>query len=218
MSGHVDDRAALFALGALDEDEAATVRAHVAECAACAKAVGAAEADVALAASLEPRWDVPPALDTRVQRTLSNAGARRFASSPWPMMVAAAFVIGILPSAWFFAENRSMHEAMATQSAVMDRLTGETHRVATFHPMEAMPEGASAMVAYAPSGEWYVIVVRDVSRTLGVAWMHDGQQTMLGHAVPHGDVAMLYLPKSHRMDQLALMDNGVVVAQASLNY
>ncbi|HEY1867076.1 MAG TPA: zf-HC2 domain-containing protein, partial [Candidatus Cybelea sp.] len=157
MSRHVDDRAALFALGALDDDEAATVRAHVAECAACAQAVGAAEADVALAASLEPRYDAPAALDTRVERILSDAGARRFTSSPWPAMLAAAFVIGILPSAWFFAQNRSMHEAMATQSAAMNRLTTETHRVAAFHPMEAMPEGSSAMVAYAPSGEWYVI-------------------------------------------------------------
>jgi hypothetical protein len=48
--------------------------------------------------------------------------------------------------------------------------------------------------------------------------MHDGEQTMLGQAVPHGDVAMLYLPKSHRMDQLALMDGAQVVAQASLRY
>ncbi len=225
MNGHIDDRAALYALGALDENEAAAVRAHVAQCAACAQAVGAAEADVALAASLEPRYEAPAELGSRIDRLLSGGevhaiDAKRWRSasaSPW-LAVAAAFAIGVLPSAYFLRENWAMHNAMAVQSAAVDRLASSRHRVAAFHSMPAMPEGSSASVAYASGGEWYVIVVKDVTRTLGVAWMHDGRQTMLGQVVPHGDVAMLYLPKSHRMDQLALMDGGQVVAQASLSY
>ncbi|HEY1883676.1 MAG TPA: hypothetical protein VGG51_11615 [Candidatus Cybelea sp.] len=224
MSGHVDDRAALYALGALEEDEAASVRTHAARCVTCAQALGAAEADVALAASLESRLEAPVELGSRIERLLSGElgaiGGRRQSSSsasPW-LAAAAAFVIGVLPSSYFFAENRRMHNAMTVQSAAMDRLASSTHRVAAFHPMPKMPEGSSASVAYAASGEWYVIVVKDVSHTLSVAWMHDGERTMLGQAVPHGDVAMLYLPKSHRMDQLALMDGAQVVAQASLRY
>ncbi|HEY4434043.1 MAG TPA: zf-HC2 domain-containing protein [Candidatus Cybelea sp.] len=225
MSGHVDDRAALYALGALEEGEAASVRTHIAECVACAQAVGAAEADVAFAASLEPRLEAPVELGPRIERLLSGGELRAIdrrrqlssSASPW-LAAAAAFVIGVLPSSYFFAENRRMHNAMTVQSAAMDRLASSTHRVAAFRPMPKMPEGSSASVAYAASGDWYVIVVKDVSRTLSVAWMHDGEQTMLGQAVPHGDVAMLYLPKSHRMDQLALMDGAQVVAQASLRY
>jgi anti-sigma-K factor RskA len=225
VSGHVDDRAALYALGALDENEAASVRAHVAACATCAQTVGASEADVALAASLEPRYEAPAALGSRIERLLSGGEVRAIdgkrgwsaSASPW-LAVAAAFIIGILPSAYFLRENWAMHNAMAVQSAAVDRLASTSHRVAAFHRMPAMPEGSSASVAYASGGEWYVIVVKDVSRTLGVAWMHDGRQTMLGQVVPHGDVAMLYLPKSHRMDQLALMDGAQVVAQASLSY
>jgi hypothetical protein len=60
--------------------------------------------------------------------------------------------------------------------------------------------------------------VRGASKPLSVAWMHDGQQTMLGSAVPKGNVAMLYLPKSHRMDHLALMDGDRVVGEASLSW
>jgi hypothetical protein len=41
---------------------------------------------------------------------------------------------------------------------------------------------------------------------------------MLGNAVPNGNVAMLYLPKSHRMDRLALMDGDRVVAEATLSW
>jgi hypothetical protein len=226
MNGHVDDRAALYALGSLDEREAEAVRAHVAGCLSCAQAIGAAEAEVDAAAEHEPQFAAPAALRSRIDRMLSErpTASRRAsgvvtrpAYAPW-LALAAAFIIGVLPSAYFLEENRRMHDAMGVQSAAMDRLATSTHRVAAFRPMPAMSEGSSASVAYGSSGQWYVVVVKDVSRSMGVAWMHDGQQTMLGQAVPHGNVAMLFLPKSHRMDRLALVDDGQVVAQASLHY
>jgi hypothetical protein len=79
------------------------------------------------------------------------------------------------------------------------------------------PTGPSAPgdMMCASDGSWYVVVVRGSSKPLSVAWMHDGQQTMLGSAVSKGNVAMLYLPKSHRMDRLALMDGDRVVGEAA---
>jgi hypothetical protein len=135
----------------------------------------------------------------------------------WPSIaaIAAAFLIGVLPSAYLWERNRAMQDAMLYESAAMDRLAATAHRTAAFRG----PGGVlAANVAYAPDGSWYVIVVRGASHALRVAWMHDGAQTMLGEAVPHGRVAMLYLPKSHRMEQLALMDGQRIVAQATLRY
>ena len=37
-----------------------------------------------------------------------------------------------------------------------------------------------------------------------------------GTAMSHGNIALLYLPKSHRMNQLSLMKDGQVVGQAEL--
>ncbi len=71
---------------------------------------------------------------------------------------------------------------------------------------------------YGTDGTWYVVVVLDPSRPLAVAWMHDGERTMLGSVIPRGNLAMLYLPKSHRMDRLALMDGDRIVAQATLSW
>ena len=130
------------------------------------------------------------------------------------MAIAAAFLVGLLPTSYFAVENRALHVAMTSQSEAMGRLAA-AHRSADFRPMTG---GPPAQVMYAPDGSWYVVVVRDVSKSLSVAWMHDGAQTMLGHAVPHGSVAMLYLPKSHRMDRLALMDGDRVVALATLTW
>jgi anti-sigma-K factor RskA len=210
MNAHIEESAALYALGALDAAQAAAIEAHVRECASCAREVGDAEAAVALLVSAEARHTPPRELGSRIERSLygSRPGLPAFAA------IAAALVIGLLPSAWFWSENRAMHEAMATQSAAMDRLANAPHLSAAFTPMP----GAAATVAYARSGSWYVILVKGSPRPLSVAWMHDGQRTMLGRAVPHGGMAMLYLPKSHRMNQLALMDGEQIVAEASLTY
>ena len=208
---HVGEDAALYALGALDEPGRRAVDRHVAGCAPCSRILGAAEDDVARMAEAEPRHDPPAEL----------LGAFRPAPPPprsgWQgwLAVAAALVLAVLPSSYFWNQNQAMHEAMSARTAAMSRLAGTSVRTATF---TAMTGGGSARVMYAPNGSWYVILVRGASAALSVAWMHDGKRTMLGTAQPYGDVAMLYLPKSHRMSQLALVEGDQVVAEAQLAY
>jgi hypothetical protein len=211
---HFGERAALYALGTLDDAESAALEAHLRVCAACAKLVGEAERDVDTIASLQTRRRAPNELNKRIERLLEPAPARRLA---WPSFaaVAAAFLIGVLPSAYLWERNRAMQEAVLAQSAAMDRLGASAHRTASFRPSSG---ALAANVMYPRDGSWYVIVVRGAAHALQVAWMHDGQQTMLGNAVPHGRFAMLYLPKSHRMEQLALMDGPRIVAEAQLPY
>jgi anti-sigma factor RsiW len=217
---HVEDRAALYALGALADDERAAVDAHLRECSACTQAVGAAEDDVALIVSTEPQHSAPPALDVRIGRLVQRRpleAMRRSRRPAWPYAaaIAAALLLGLLPSAYFWSKDRTMHGAMLAQSNAMGRLASAPHRTAHFRPTDASPP---AEVMYALDGSWYVVVVRDASKALSVAWMHDGVDTMLGNAVPNGNVAMLYLPKSHRMGRLALMDGDHVVAEATLSW
>jgi hypothetical protein len=116
---------------------------------------------------------------------------------------------------YLFSANRRMHDAMTAQTSMIGRLAGAPHRTVHFHPMNA---GPPADVMYASNGSWYVVVVRGASKPLSVAWMHDGVHTMLGDAVPKGNVAILYLPKSHRMDRLALMDGDRILAEARLSW
>jgi hypothetical protein len=216
---HIEDIAALYALGALADDERAAVDAHVRHCSPCARAVGAAEEDVAIVSSTERRWEAPSELADRIGRIVQTEprGMVRRARASWPLgaAIAAALVIGLAPSFYLWSQNRAMHDAMLAQTAAMDRVAGTAHRVAAFG---AMPSGATARVVYAADGSWYVVLIRDARKPLAVAWMHEGLRTMLGSAVPHGNVAMLYLPKSHRMDRLALMDGQHVVAEATLSW
>jgi anti-sigma factor RsiW len=221
MNGeHIEERAALYALGALDDQESAALEAHLRACPECAQAVGAAERDVALVASLQTLRQAPQELDGRIERLLQGATVHQMPprrARVWPQLaaVAAALLVGILPSIYFWQQDRAMQGAIATQSAAMDRLAAAPHRSARFRTRGG---NLAADVMYAPDGSWYVVLIKGVSQTLQVAWVHDGRQTMLGSATPHGGVAMLYLPKSHRMNQLALMQGEEIVAEAKLPY
>jgi hypothetical protein len=208
---HVGDLAELYALGALDDAQRAAIEAHLTACAPCAQVVGAAERDVELIVSLETRRQPPRALDARIAHIIAP---RRTA---WPLVtaLAAAFIVGFLPSFYLWTANRALHDAMSAQSSVMQRLAVAPHRISSF---QATRVGPAAEVAYAPDGSWYLVVVHGATKALAVAWMHDGQRTMLGRAIPHGNVAMLYLPDSHRMDHLALMDGDRIVAEATLSW
>ncbi len=217
---HIEDRAALYALGALPEDERAAIDAHLRECSVCVEQVGAAEDDVARIVLAEPQRTPPAALENRIDRLVQprfREAQRRSRRVAWPYAaaMAAALLLGLLPSAYFWSANRAAHVAMLAQSDAMGRLASAPHRTVQFQPTNVSPP---AEVMYAPDGSWYVVVVRGGSKALSVAWMHDGTHTMLGNAVPSGNVAMLYLPKSHRMDRLALMDGGRVVAEATLSW
>jgi hypothetical protein len=207
---HLGDLAELYALGALDERERRDAERHVYECNECMQRVAEAEGDVALLAASQPQYAVPASLGWRVEDGLRPQGV-----NPWLAAVAAALVIGLAPAAYFWRQEQTMHVSMAADSQALNRLATTPHRSAAFSPM---PEGATANVMYGRDGSWYVVVVAHTSKALAVAWMHGGRQTVLGTAVPHGDVAMLYLPSSHRMDRLALMDGGAVVAEAQLAY
>jgi anti-sigma factor RsiW len=217
-SEHIGDFAALYALGTLDERERQAVERHLAACAACALLLEQAQDDVATLAAAgpayRPRTEFTPARLRAPQAPQALQTPRRGGWPAWAAL-AAAFVAGSLPSAYLWQQNRAMHVAMSNRSDAVERLAAAPVRSTAF---KATGGEMTGQVMYPADGSWYVVLVRGASKALEVAWMHDGQQTMLGTAQPYGDVAMLYLPKSHRMNQLALLDGTRVVAQAQLAY
>jgi hypothetical protein len=214
---HVGENAALYALGALDDAERARVDAHARHCPSCARLLGEAESEVAAIVAAEGHIEAPPDLQARIERSLRGvtALAPRRERALWPLAMAAALLVGFLPSMVFWQQERAMRETVALQNAAIGRVTAGDHRTAAFRSSDARE---IASVAYGADGSWYVVVVPNASKAMHVVWMHGGEQTLLGSAVPHGDVATLYLPKSHRMDTLALMDGSRVVAEAQLTY
>jgi anti-sigma factor RsiW len=208
MIQHLGDDAALYALGMLDDAEREACDLHASACPACAALLGQACDDVTAMIEIDG-VSVAPAqapVPAPLRRT-SNAAF-------WPAL-AAVVLLALLPASILYQQNAAMHAQVAQDDAMVARLASADRRVAAFGPM---PGGHSAAVTYGPTGSWYVVTVKGAQRPMQVAWMHDGERTMLGTTRPAGEIAMLYLPKSHRMDKLALMDGDTVVAEANLAY
>ena len=201
MIDHVGENAALYALGMLDDGESAEVLMHAASCDACTRLLAQAEDDVTAMAMAQPQLE-PPAL-----RPPSIVSRPRRAWTAPALAFAAAIAVAILPMSYLYNENQRMHQSTMYADAVQ-RIIEMPHRQVAF-------TGSKAMVMYSPDGSWYCVFARS-AKALHVAWLHDGQQTMLGTMVLHGDVALLYLPKSHKMNQLAIMNDGQIVGQANL--
>lgn len=216
-SEHVGEFAALYALGILDESTRDAVDRHVGSCASCARLIASAQDDVATMVAAGPSHDPPVALVAPATALAAPHVSVRGARAPWTAWgaLAAALLVGLLPTAYFWQQNRAMHATMASHAEAIERLASAPVRTAVFTPMGG---GTTAHVMYPADGSWYVVLVRGASKALDVVWMHDGQRTMLGTTQPYGDVAMLYLPKSHRMDQLALLEGQRIVAHAQLAY
>ena len=203
MTDHLGELAALYALGALDERELRLADEHLERCDACRRLLAQAEADVTAMEAARVQFD-PPA---RMVAPSPPQPSRRTPSA-W-LAAVAAVVIALLPSAYLIHENAEMHAAIDAQAGAFADIATSAHRVASF-------SGTDARVMYANDGSWYYIVIRGARSGLNVVWPHDGIKTMLGSPTLHGDVASLYLPKSHRMDRLTLERDGRVVGQAQL--
>ncbi len=217
MTEHISEDAALYALGALNEDERAAIERHADRCAPCAKILAQACDDVAAICASGTAVAAPRDLDARMATAFERGGAVSLVNRPSvrraPAALAAAVALVIValgPSAYLLQQNRAMNETMLAQSAAMARIAASPHRVATF------ASNMDARVMYGRDGSWYCIIVHGAGAPVQVAWKHDGEMTMLGTAMPHGDVAVLYLPKSHRMDRLALVEQSRVIGQAQL--
>jgi anti-sigma factor RsiW len=212
MSAHLGDDAALYALGLLSEPESTQAERHLECCEACRRLVAQFESDVTEIAAVQPQLEIPVQLARRLEGTSRAPAARPVLRAPWYTAVAAAFVVALLPSAYFYQENRRMHAAMVSDTEMMGRIASP-HRTATFQG-----NGPAARVMYGPDGSWYVVVVHSANGPVHVMWPHDGVETDLGQAEPRGDVAVLYLPRSHPMRELALASGGQVVSQARLGF
>lgn len=204
MTDHLGEFAALYALGVLEPHEARAAEEHLLSCDACRRLLAQAQSDVTAIAASQPQIDPPLRQRSRIPRPAFPA----FSHRPW-LAAAAAVAIAMLPVGYLLEQNLGMRQAMLTDAQAMARVATSPHRTVAF-------SGTDGRVMYGPDGSWYCIVIRGATAPLHVMWAHDGRQTTVGMAVPHGDIALLYLPKSHRMDRLSLMQNGVVVGQARL--
>ena len=208
MSAHLGELAALYALGVLDERERSEADEHLEGCDACRRLLAQAESDVTAMEAVQEQYEPPASLQQRLAGAIGRSPRPRSIPNAW-LAVAAAVVVAVAPAGYLWHQNAEMHDAMTADAQALAQIASTPHRVASFNGMDAK-------VMYGADGSWYCVVIRGARAGLNVVWPHDGIQTALGTAEAHGNVALLYLPKSHRMDRLTIMQDGHVLGQAQL--
>jgi len=188
---HLDDDADAYALGALDERGVARVDALAASCDECARRVGEAEMTVA-------RLVVP--LDAPVR-------ALPVVRTAW-LAIAAAFVIGLLPSAFLLSRA---HDASATQAVALDALVHSHFLHAPF--VALVPDAPHAKAIYARDGSW-LYVVSDAPRALAV--VAEPGDRVLGTLATSGTAASLYVATPAAPRTIELRSGSTVEARVDL--
>jgi hypothetical protein len=204
---HIGDNAELYALGELDELEAARVERHARACAACSSRLGDAEATVLqLVEAGGVATTMPEALDRRV-RFVQPAPATR----GWLAAVAAAFVLGLLPWGWTMTQQH----AGSAQPAVDAMLIGHFSH-APLLPLQ--PGAPPAKVIYAREGGWIYVLAGAGTSSLDVATVTAGRTAVVAALAPSGTTRAAFVNVAGRVDAVELLENGKPIAAAHIAY
>jgi hypothetical protein len=205
---HIGESAELYALGELDELEAARVERHARACTVCATRLGEAEATVLqLVEAGGVAATVPEALDRRVR-----FGTPASSTRAWLAAVAAAFVLGLLPWGWTMTQPRSND---AAQPAIDAMLAG--HFVHA--PLLPLQAGAPpAKVIYAREGGWIYVLVGAGSSSLDIATVSGGRIAVVAALAPSKATRASFVKIAERVDAVELLQNGKPISAAQIVY
>ncbi|HET9394006.1 MAG TPA: zf-HC2 domain-containing protein [Candidatus Rubrimentiphilum sp.] len=204
---HVDENAELYALGSLSDSERAAVDAHVATCASCAQRVGEAEEIVAALSARE--LAVPAQLDRRMRATFAPRSLPRSFYS----LVAAALILGLLPSALLWQRDRDLSSIDGTRQQAASAMV---HSHFLHAPFTSMAPGAPAAKAiFARTGAWlYVIATTNQDYTVVVN--SGGTRRDLGVLKGTGTERELFVANPPRVKEVYLFDGARAVARATI--
>jgi hypothetical protein len=206
---HIGESAELYALGELDEREAARVERHARACAQCASRLGEAEATVLhLVEAGGVAAMVPEGLDRRI-RFVQPAAATR----SWISAVAAAFVLGLLP--WGVTTTQPHRNGVSPQPALDAMLVGHFAHA----PLLPLVAGAPpAKVLYAREGGWIYVLAGAGASSLDVATVAAGRTNVVGALAPSASTHSAFVNIVGRVDTVELLENGKPISAARIAY
>ena len=205
MNGHIGELAELYALGTLGDSQRESVDAHVLVCDECAGRLG--EAEAAVAATIGERLP-PPHLDSRIRASFR-------ASAPWwrraAPLAAAAFVLGLLPSA-YLAFERPRSADPQRDLAIGAMVNSHFAHV----PFAALtPDAPKAKLVYGRGASDWRLIIAQTAHAYRVRAVSGGKTSDLGVLHVSGNAAELFVqPAAAR--EFDLMDGTRAVARAML--
>jgi anti-sigma-K factor RskA len=208
---HVEELVDGYALGSLTPDEASHVEAHIASCQTCRDRLREAEEAVTALIEAGEMHEAPADLRGRIVRASRRPAAP--ISQSWAAL-AAAFVLGLVPAAWLFAENRRAGDVTLMQNAAIGSLVHSHFSHAPFTPLAA--DAPSAKVIFPRDGSWFYVVIAAHSDGLQIGTMNGAQVRLLGAPADFGESSAYYTTSAGRLNNLVIVRDGRVVARAPI--
>jgi hypothetical protein len=205
---HLDELAELYALGALDDAERASVDAQARTCAECAARLGEAESTIV---QFVPEREPSRALDRRMRAAFAPPQRQ----SAWRIgpLVAAAFILGLLPGVLFGVLHRSAAPPFAAdRERAINAMVTSHFLHAQFQPLT--PDAPKAKVVYGRTTPWRFFIAQS-SHAYTVAATQGRNVIILGKLNVSGDAAELFIPQTGARS-FVLMDGNRVVAHVHL--
>ncbi len=206
MDEHIGELAELYALGTLGGIERAHVDAHVRSCAECAGRIGEAEAFITQTVS---EREPPAQLDRRVRAAFA---VRQSSARRWAPLIAAAFVLGLLPGVLFGVLHRPVSSLQADHDRAIAALVSSHFLHAQFTPLQR--HAPKAKVIYGRTAPWRLFVAQ-TTRAYSVAAYGPGGTKVLGTLHVSGSSAELFVA-DNRARSFALLDGTRVMARVRL--
>lgn len=196
MTAHIDESAELYALGALGEGERAQVDAHVVQCDACAARLGEAERTIT-------------AMEEGTASAAPRIGTWRFPAA----LIAAAFILGLVPSGWFWSAQQRANAYNADREGALAAMVSSHFSHAQFQPLVA--DAPKAKLLYARNGRW-VYAVAQTGKLLLLKAQTGDSTVPLGTLRVLGDSAELFVRDAGAARSFVLNDGTRDVERVTL--
>jgi hypothetical protein len=212
---HPDDNLELYALGALDRDEARAVDDHVATCSQCARRLGEAErAVVSLDALTVPMFEPPAELATRIaasSRTVVPLVPRpRLNVARWGALAACIAVVAIgVTGTREVTQDRA---TIAADDRAFSAIAVSHFAHTTFTKL--VPDAPTAKVLWGKSPHWLYVIVDSPSCACDVIATTAMGERDLGAPNPRGATATLFVPEADGVAQVELRRGATVLSTA----
>lgn len=207
-SQHHGEEAELYVLGTLSDAERTAFEAHLAQCATCLARVGEAEATLAALEAHRRPVEPPPELRARFVGGLRS----RARVAPW-LAIAAAFLIGLLPSAPLTYVYLSAHRTNLSHGDATLALLNSHFAHAQF-AAESSAVLPPSKVLFARDGAWLYIVV-GAPHVYDVDAVSQGRTIPIGHTSVMGETSELFSGNvPPHVQAVILRDGSAIVGRA----
>lgn len=208
---HLEEHAELYALGMLDDVEAARARRHTEECEECRKRLIDAQNVVTQIAQASPQIEPDASLRTRLLISAGSAGRRTSRAWAW---FAGGTAAGILAASLVLVPGRFDHARLTERNDIAFSTIVASHFLHV--PFTGLERSAPAgKMLYGKHAEWLYIIVHAPTKTMEVQLVGPNGTRIAGELSADGANATLFIANPGRFRVVELTVEGKPIARAT---